>query len=281
MSALNVSAPVYVPTHKRNPSSSSTMSSSKFRFLSCPLHRELTALIAPSPLVYTRDELLSMAPSTSSSHSHSPSSSPSHSTSAFPASFEHLEHTYAHPQPHQGWLNLNTAMRRYLRLACPEIVMNRKMRKAVEYAQFQHRLNESAKSPTRREHQRSLSGESGRSSSPASQKQRGADRKGERASSPLRQSAIAPEEQQHESKPEPTNNSAPVPTTATRSSAPSKSGKRPMPRRTPSTRAARSTRATSSRARYNSFALFHRQLAGHAAGSTESSWRKPVVEAVC
>ncbi|TEB23740.1 hypothetical protein FA13DRAFT_1739722 [Coprinellus micaceus] len=231
-STLAVSAPVYIPRHKRTSSSSSTSSSTH-------------------PLTYSRDELLSMAPSTSTS---TPSSSPS---SSFHDHSEHLEHTYAHPlgpspdhPDAQGWLALNTAMRSYLRQACPEIVMNRKMRKAVEFASFQHRANSSA---SKRE---------------ASSERRGTESKPKqgRAPSPLHESTNAPEEQDAETE------STPAPTIVP--SARSQS-KRPPPRRTPSNRAPRTPRTANTRTRYNSFALFHRQLGGHGAGS-EDSWRRPV-----
>ncbi|KAH6902830.1 hypothetical protein BKA70DRAFT_1404641 [Coprinopsis sp. MPI-PUGE-AT-0042] len=98
------SASVYVPVHRRT---GSTPSSSN----------------GAHPYIYSMDSLLALAPPSHihGTDGHSPSSSPTKA---------------GQEEPHQGWVNLNAAMRSYLRAACPEIAMNRKMRKALEFHQF-------------------------------------------------------------------------------------------------------------------------------------------------
>jgi len=88
--------------------------------------------MAAHPYVYSIEDLLAMAPPSyvhGVEGTHSPSSSPK--TTSF-----HGPSTSS--EPHQGWANLNAAMRTYLRTACPEIAMNRKMRKSIEFHHVQH-----------------------------------------------------------------------------------------------------------------------------------------------
>jgi hypothetical protein len=112
----------YVPVHKRSPSASRT---GEYPLI---LTNKTCPDIRPSapPLNYSRDELLALAPSTSWSHPEALSSSP-----------EQFHHLQQHVEPHQGWARAHEAMRDYLRLACPEIVLNRKMRKSLQYHQHQ------------------------------------------------------------------------------------------------------------------------------------------------
>lgn len=207
-----MSSPVerYVPFHKRSPSSSSTSST------------------ATPVLTYTPDELFALAPSTLNLH-HSESSTQHHTP----------EHTYMHLQPHQGWAELNNVMRGYLRLSCPEIVMNRKMRKSVEYQHFQARTSSHTKSPTsQRTRSRSPSSRSSASGSPRTK--------------PMEVDPV------------------PVPIVVrptTIKSVPASIKKRPQSRRTRPT-------ASTARTRMNGFNIFHKQLAGAA---VDSQWRKVVI----
>ena len=70
--------------------------------------------------------MLALAPPTSWSHPEALSSSP-----------EQFHHLQQHVEPHQGWARAHEAMRDYLRLACPDIVLNRRMRKSLQFHQHQ------------------------------------------------------------------------------------------------------------------------------------------------
>ena len=135
------SAPVYVPVHRRT---GSTPSSSR---PSSVAH----------PYIYSVDALLALAPPSHihGTDAHSPSSSPTKS---------------GQEEPHQGWANLNAAFRNYLRAVSPEIAMNRKMRKALEFHQFhQQRMTRLATrdEPKKTKSRGSSRQRSSRSSSPA------------------------------------------------------------------------------------------------------------------
>ncbi|KAF5333559.1 hypothetical protein D9611_002834 [Ephemerocybe angulata] len=219
-----MSSPIaYVPIHKRSPSGSSITS--------------MTSAITTPVLSYTRDELLALAPSASTSHT----------TDAEP------EHTYIHHQPHQGWATLNTTMRRYLRLSCPEIVMNRKMRKAVEYQHFQHRTSGCAQSPSAHSDHSSTSSRT-RSQSPSAR-----SLSSESPASPRRERRKS---DSREAKPPVV--AVPEPAVRAPSTTPTIVKKRAPVRR---------IRPSGTRARYNSFTAFHRQLAGAGA---DTEWRRGV-----
>lgn len=198
----------YVPVHKRSPSASRTA----------------------HPLTYSRDELLALAPSTSWSHPEALSSSP-----------EQFHHLQQHVEPHQGWAQAHEAMRTYLRVVCPDIVLNRKMRKSLQYHQHQqHQQQRVAPSPAKQQHLRPLS--------------------------PASSSTSSDEPKHHERRPvkrseQPTQQQAP-----SRPATPS-SFKRVTPRRN------RPAARTNSRtARLSGFTAFHKQLSGVAAAA-EADWR--------
>lgn len=134
------SAPVYVPVHRRTGSASSSSS-------------------VAHPYIYSVDALLALAPPSHihGTDAHSPSSSPNTKSGQ-------------DAELHQGWTNLNTAYRNYLRAACPEIAMNRKMRKALEFHQFHSQRTASRQNATYRDekkHSSRGSSRSSRSSSPS------------------------------------------------------------------------------------------------------------------
>ncbi|EAU82667.1 hypothetical protein CC1G_08824 [Coprinopsis cinerea okayama7 len=113
MSSESVSSERYVPVHRRSSSSSSSRSSN-------------------GSYIYSREALLALAPP---SHTHGADSSVTTPASTRPSS----PHDNAAPHDiHRGWAKLNEAMRAYLRATCPEIAMNRKMRKSLEFHDYQH-----------------------------------------------------------------------------------------------------------------------------------------------
>jgi len=204
----------YVPVHRRSPSASSSMSS-----LLLDDAARADSISASPVTTYSRDELLALMPD-ASSHS--------------------LEPHYIHQhQASEGWTHLNNAIKDVIKTTCPEIVLNRKTRKALEYQTIQskrshshtHTKSESQRSPARRPPSPSSSTTSLEDDVPAKQVQ-------------------AP-------------SSTPAPTS--RSLTPCK---RTGPR-------AASRRRPTPRTRHNGFMLFHKQIATGSA--TESDWRRPTV----
>lgn len=124
------SSPVYIPVHRRTGSTPSSSRPSSGMLL--PVNgfgRRSNYDTIAQPYIYSMGSLLALAPPSHihGTDFHSPSSSPTKA---------------GQEEPHQGWVNLNAAMRNYLRVACPEIALNRKMRKALEFHQFhQHRMS--------------------------------------------------------------------------------------------------------------------------------------------
>ncbi|KAJ2928334.1 hypothetical protein H1R20_g8764, partial [Candolleomyces eurysporus] len=222
----------YVPVHKRSASASRAGENPSLH----PVIEGVLTFGPPVPvLTYSRDELLALAPSTSWSQPEALSSSP-----------EQFHHLQQQVEPHQGWGQAHEAMRDYLRVVCPDIVLNRKMRKSLQFHQHQHHQQQRVAASPAKQHPRPLSPASSSTSSD------------ERQYHERRPAAVQPSQQQVPSRP------------ATPSSF-----KRVTPRRN------RPAARTNSRtARFNGFTAFHKQLSGVAAAA-EADWRavKPVVTA--
>ncbi|TFK28970.1 hypothetical protein FA15DRAFT_664620 [Coprinopsis marcescibilis] len=212
----------YVPVHRRNSSASTR-----------PLN-------VPNPLVYSREALLLLAPPT---HTHGVNSTPNS-----PNANATFEAASTNSEPHLGWERLNEAMRNYLRATCPEIAMNRKMRKSLEYHFIQHRA--ATRQHNDNDGRRSRSRESSRhsSSSPSS-----SPTTEELPSTPIK---LAPAPKSNRLQ---LPAAAAVPTTAEAL----KRSRSPTPRR---------VRHTNSRTRHANFTQLNRNAAVLASGK-EGNWR--------